>query len=344
MAVSMLSHWSTQQVNCLRLALGVTFSLVIALLLAWPGSFLMAIITSMLLSSGAPPLSIKQGLGVMLATFGLLTFGQLFTEFTLDIPIVCTLFIVLFIILGQYAALSGTSTLLVIIWFISILVLPLLGMASPDLVAGIAGGLFTSISLAVVCSWLAFTMLPFCGEPPSKKDKGDLLPENKRLIKAIQLTLLILPVFLLFYLLELTGDVLILVFVVLLIQMPSTEMGIKSGVGLLLANAFGGLAAIVIYKILTITPSAIMLALLIFIAALLFGQRIFSSRPMASLYGSGLNTIIVILGSTTGSFGDGAAETIWIRLCQIFLAVIYIVAALSLLEGFRERRAKSLAV
>ena len=121
MAVSMLSHWSTHQLNCLRLALGVSFSLVVALLLAWPGSFLMAIITSMLLSSGAPPLGVKQGLGVMLATFGLLTFGQLFTEYTLDIPIVCTLFIVLFIILGQYAALSGTSTLLVVIWFINLI-------------------------------------------------------------------------------------------------------------------------------------------------------------------------------------------------------------------------------
>lgn len=336
----MLTHWSEQDLNCLRLAIGVTLSLLLALTLAWPGSFLMAIITAILLSSGAPPLPIKSGISLMVATAGLLIFGQGLTELTLHMPVVCSLLIVLFVIVGQYAMLSGTSLLLVVVLFIGVLVLPLLGMASPILVEGIVGGLFTSISLAVICSWLIFGLLPYRGEGQAQKTAPDLLPKPQRLKRAMLLTTLVLPVFFLFYCLEMTGDVLILIFVVLLIQMPSTEMGVKSGVGLLLANALGGLAAVIIYKTLTLAPSLIMLGLLIFIFSLLFAQRIFSDHPMAKLYGSGLNTIIVILGSTTGAYGDGAAETIYIRLIQIAMAVIYVIAMLSLLEAYREKKIK----
>ena len=336
----MLKHWSEQNLSCLRLAVGVTLSLMLALTLAWPGSFLMAIITAILLSTGEPPIPLKSGLFLILATAGLLTFGQALTELTLHMPVVCSVLIILFVIIGQYAMLGGMSMLLVVVLYIAVLVLPLLGMASPVLVEGIVGGLFSSISLAVLCSWLIFAVFPYRGEGGEAKPKPEALPESERLKKAILLTMLVLPVFFLFYLLEMTGDVLILIFVVLLIQMPSTEMGVKSGVGLLLANALGGLAAVVIYKTLTLAPSLIMLALLIFIFSLLFAGRIFSDHPLAKLYGSGLNTIIVILGSTTGAYGDGAAETIYIRLLQIAMAVIYVIAMLSLLEAYRDKKVK----
>ena len=77
-----------------------------------------------------------------------------------------------------------------------------------------------------------------------------------------------------------------------------------------------------------------MLGLSVFIVSLLFGRKIFSDSPAAQLYGTGLNTVIVLLGGTTGAFGDGASSEMWVRLMQIGAACLYIVGALSLAENW----------
>ena len=86
-----------------------------------------------------------------------------------------------------------------------------------------------------------------------------------------------------------------------------------------------------------------MLALLVFGVSLMFGQKIFSDSPTASLYGTGLNTVIVLLGATTASFGDEAAAKMWVRLLQISAACLYIVAALSLAANWLQPRKEAVA-
>ena len=95
-----------------------------------------------------------------------------------------------------------------------------------------------------------------------------------------------LPLLFAFYQLKLTSDLLVLVFVALLIQMPSAEVGIKGSIGTLVANGLGGLAAVVCYNLLVLAPSPVMVGLSVFIVALLFGQAYEAVRSAAQFEGT----------------------------------------------------------
>jgi hypothetical protein len=73
------------------------------------------------------------------------------------------------------------------------------------------------------------------------------------------------------------------------------------------------------------------------LTTLLIGQRRFSDAPNAGLYGSAMNTVLIIIGGVTTSTGEAGAE-IYVRITQIIVAVIYIVVALGLLESLWKRK------
>ena len=198
------------------------------------------------------------------------------------------------------------------------------------LVSSFVGGLFFSIALAVFMCWFAHALIPDPSLVANAKPEQQVPSKQEAYRQAVIKTLLVLPLLVAFYVMKLTSDLLVLVFVALLIQMPSAEVGIKGSIGTLIANGLGGLAAVICYQLLVLAPSPVMLGLSIFIVSLLFGPKIFSGAPTAQLYGTGLNTVVVLLGGTTGAFGDGAAGDMWVRLLQIGAACVYIVAALSL--------------
>jgi hypothetical protein len=221
-------------------------------------------------------------------------------------------------------------------------------MESKDLLSAFVGGLLFSIALAVFMCWFAHALIPDARLVANAKPEQVLPSKQETYRQAMIKTLLVLPLLLMFYLLKMTSDLLVLmfyllkmtsdllvlVFVALLIQMPSAEVGIRGSIGTLAANALGGVAAVVCYNLLVLAPSPVMLGLSIFIVSLLFGQKIFSGSKTAQLYGTGLNTVVVLLGGATGAFGDGAGTDMYVRLLQIGAACLYIVAALSLAEGW----------
>ena len=333
----MPGHWNSAQLNNLRLAVAITASVLIAFIIGWPGSFIMPVFVCVILSAGGPAIPINKGLILLLMVAILLWIGQFLTEVFLPHPVVCMLLIVWMLLIGQYAAIRGGNMMLVVILFIAILILPLMGMDSLELVDEFASGLFLSIAMAILMCWIAHGLIFDPRLVANAKPEQPVPPKQECYRQAAIKTILVLPLLLIFYLLQLTSDLLVLVFVALLIQMPSAEIGIKGAVGTLAANGVGGLAAVICYQLLVVVPSPVMLGLLVFICSLMFGQKIYSDSPTASLYGTGLNTVIVLLGATTGSFGDEAGDKMWVRLAQIGAACVYIVAALSLAENWLKR-------
>ncbi|MCZ6831600.1 MAG: hypothetical protein O7F73_18805 [Gammaproteobacteria bacterium] len=71
--------------------------------------------------------------------------------------------------------------------------------------------------------------------------------------------------------------------------------------------------------------------------ALLFGRQLFSRKPTAPLYGSAFSTVLILIGTGSGAFGEEADSKFLIRITQIVLAVCSLVAALSLLQHLRIR-------
>lgn len=336
----MLQNWTQAQRNILRLAVAVTVSVLFAFIVGWPGSFIMPVLVCTILSGGGPAMPFGKGVGLVVAVALLLLTGQLVTEMFLAHPAVCLVLVVWLLLLGQYAAIRDANALLIVNLFIAILALPLLGMDSMELVDVFVGALIFSVTMTVLICWLAHGIVYDADLEAGEKPAAPVPDKSESFRQALIKTLLVVPLLLAFFFFQLTSDLLVLVFVALLIQMPSAAIGIKGAIATLAANALGGLAAVVCYQALVMAPSPVMLGLVVFGVSLLFGQKIFSGAPTASLYGTGLNTVIVLLGATTSSFGDEAAADMWVRLFQISTACLYIVAALSLAANWLQPKSE----
>ena len=126
--------------------------------------------------------------------------------------------------------------------------------------------------------------------------------------------------------------------IALLSQQTDFSVGAAGGKALIVANLSGGLVAVVFYQLLLINPSYLFVVTGVFAMALLFGRQLFSGKPTAPLYGSAFSTVLILIGTGTGAFGDEADSKFVVRIIQILVAVCYLVAALSLLQhlGIRE--------
>ena len=135
---------------------------------------------------------------------------------------------------------------------------------------------------------------------------------------------MILPVLIFFLYFQLTGGLLVLVFIATLAQKPDLIAGIKGTMALLLGNFVGGIVAIVMFSLLLAVPQFSFALLLYAIIILIFAQHIFSGKKLAPIYAMALTTVIVIISGSTLSDG-GASSTFYVRILQIATACGYIV-------------------
>jgi hypothetical protein len=163
------------------------------------------------------------------------------------------------------------------------------------------------------------------------------MPSPERLRDAIETTLVVLPVFILFYTLQLAGSLLILIFVALLSSQPGFAQNFKAGAALILGNVVGGVVAILFYELLVVMPEFQFLLLLTLLTGLLLGSRVFSGRKAAPLFGMAFSTVLLIIGSTTSGNAEAGAK-VYTRVVQIMVAVTYVVTAFGIVGRFRRSR------
>ena len=319
----------------IRLALGITFGLGVGQIANWQLSYLMPIFMSMLLAG--PPIDVKKGIGFVVVILIGTMLGMLLTTSVVQLPFVCLLVISLLMFHIFYAGNKGMSPLLVVMLLMGITAIPLVGVQSSGLAFIVVKGLLTSGIVAVIFTILLFWLIPEVTEqdqPPAKTEV------EKPLQSAVISTLVMLPLVIVFYTFSLTGAILTFVFAAILAQTPDLTSGLRSSAGLMVANALGGVIAIVIYNLLVIVPEFVFLLLLIFIVSLLFAEKIFSDDPYAALYSTAFTAVLLLIGSSMGIVSGSAASNFMARIVQIMAAAAYIVLAfyiISRLSGYRAR-------
>jgi hypothetical protein len=135
-----------------------------------------------------------------------------------------------------------------------------------------------------------------------------------------------------FYLYNATTAVLTLVFAMLLCFDPFIYQS-KKGTVLIVANLFGGLAGILAYNVLVIAPSYVLYLFLILSVAFYFVPHIFSGKKTAPVFRTSFNTFFVVMGTISTSTNE-AGDTIWERVVQIGLAIIYVIMAFKVVNTF----------
>ena len=323
-----------------RFATGVTLAMALATAIAWPLSFLTAVLVGLLLGSPAA-LTLRAGLGFVLIIAIAMAVSLFLSVKLLAYPLVFLGIVGLLLFRIFYAASGGGNPIFVLWMIVGLLVIPLVTMSAP--VAGAVIGFYITFGAAVAVGivWLMQALIPHpeTDATIASDTSNPEIPEpSVRFRSAAISTLAVMPLMVLFYVFQLTQHLVILIFAAILAISAGSVAGLKGGMGLLIANIGGGVITILIYNLLVAVPDLAFFVVLMFLTTLLIGMQRFSDRPNAALYGSALNTVLIVIGSVTTSTAE-ADSNVYLRLIQITLAVIYIVAAFDLLERLWRRRA-----
>lgn len=340
-----LDKLSAVDIRILRYALGSTLAMAVAMGFNWPMSYLAAVLSLSFLASPAGRPTFKMGfsfvLAIVIASYIALVVGRMLLPY----PFVYVPFIGLLLFRIYFAKGTSFPPLLILWLLIALLLIPLMMLQSHALANTIAINLVMGAVAALLVTWISYGLLP--DRPTNEKGdtpvaKPPLPSKEERFQTAVDSTIVVFPILILFYVFQLSGALLILIFIALLSMQPGFAKDFKGGMALITGNVIGGITAIIFYELLVIIPEYAFLLLLTLLTGLMFGSRLFSGRPKAPLYGMAYSTLLLVIGSTTGSSGDAEAK-VYTRIIQIMSAVIYVVVAFGLLEHFKKlRREKKL--
>ena len=124
----------------------------------------------------------------------------------------------------------------------------------------------------------------------------------------------------------------------MLSQQPAFASNFKGGLALIIGNTVGGIVAILYYELLVMVPEFGFFLLLVLLAGIAFGARVFSGKKTAPLYGMAYSTLLLVICSSTSSSSEAEAK-VYTRVIQVTIAVIYVVVAFGIVNRLFKREA-----
>lgn len=308
----------------LRYAVGSAVIMVVAMAWDYTLAYLTPVLALNFLAPGSKPPTLKSSITFLLSMAVANMTGVVFGNFFLAYPLVF-LPLLLLVLFHIYYTTAFPSVKLWLI--ISLVVIPMMAMQSPALGSMVAINLFMNALMALLLVWMAWFVFP--GREPGPdghKTAGPPLPGAAvRFRSALQKILVVAPVLVLFFVFNLYGSLLVLVFISVLSMNPAMANK-KIALAMVLANLGGGVAAIIAFNLVTAATSIVFFGMLILLAGLVFAPRVFSHKPTAALFGMAYSTFLLIFGSVVSLAGE-ASEKVWERVALIGVAMVYMVVA-----------------
>lgn len=340
MSTSSLVQWrdgifkDATHVRQLRFAVAVSVAMAIAYSVNWALSFLFPIFVCLLISMPAPQMTVKQlGTGMWNTVLGF-CFGLFFSVFLIRFPAVflILLFIALFNI--YYYINRGGSFWLTLMCMFSLLILPMLTFISDGLAVGFSLGFVGSAWAAMVFVFLMHYVIPDPVKvtmPSPAPFKSGFSPIAAKL--ALKSTLVAYPIVAFCITYGRTDLLLTMIFAAIFTLKPELSAGKEAGRNSLLSTLIGGAVAFLFYWAIVAVPLFQFFVILMFGISLYVGFNIFSTKPTAKYFGSAMTCIIVLINGNLGADSD-FVYALLSRLFFISMAILYIVAALRVLDAF----------
>lgn len=322
-----------------RYAFGIALIVAIAMGMGWNLAFLLPVLSLGFLAAGDTVPSLKQGVlfVLMIAIANLV--GLVLSYTFLGIPAI-HIMITFLILLHLFYTRNRLFGPMVKVWLIiAILLIPNVALLSKGLATVMSITLTINATLAILLIWLIYFLIPVKEKNNPKaaaENNGIVESPTTRFYTALTTTLVIMPVYLLFYYFELSGSILILIFIAILSMQPGFAKDFKGGKALILGNLIGGMAAILAYEVLTVMPVFSYFVMLVILFGLLFGIQVFSGKKAAPLFGMAFSTFLLIICSVTEAGSNDAGSKLWSRVFQIMVAVIYVVTAFGVIDRFKK--------
>ena len=316
-------------VRILRLALGTAVSLWFSQAVGWTMSFIAPVITMFVLALPLPVPKLKAGIGLVAVLTISLFAGLLLLPPLINQPMVGVLLLIVALYWSFYFTAKGGSAVLGTFATVGIAVSTAIGTVNLDAVLAIAYGVSFGAAIGVLFVWVAHALLPdsmapMATEPAAAKPPAPPPPVLAAARwSAFRSLMIVLPVALFFLFSSASIAYMpVMIKAASMGQQATNDDARHAGRSLIMSTIIGGAGAIIGWQILSITPNLTVYTLVIAIAGLLMGPKIFQGRgmhPQAATWSYAFLTMIVILApAVMDSAGGGSAGLkFWDRLLDV---------------------------
>jgi hypothetical protein len=323
-----------------RCALTVSISLALAYGTALPMPFLVPILAIAVSLMPGPPMGLKGLAGLCLVMMLTLGIGLLLTPLLQHYPLAAVLLVGVGLYLSTSISVSNGKGLVGTLLTVGLTIIPAAGVYSFSAALQVIQAMVIGMMFAIVTLWVVYPLFPedpgFVAEKPEHSS-----PDNAHWI-ALRVALIVLPPFLV----ALTNPSVYLKLImksVTLGQQVSLVDTRSAGKELLGSTLMAGLAAMLLWGLLKISPTLWMFFLWIllfmcYIAAAILG--VVRSRYSPSFWQNVAVTMLILLGSAVQDSANGSDvyQAFATRMGLFFAVTVYAWVAVASLEAWRESR------
>ena len=344
---------SIASVRILRLALGTAVAMLFSQIVNWPMSFVAPVLTMVILATPLPALKLSSGVKFILVFVVSIYAGLVFLPFMLNQRMVGILLLGLALYHSFYYTARGGSAIIGSFATVGLALVTSIGTVSTDAVLAVTGGLSTCAVFGVLFVWVAHAMLPdsmarpepavAAGAPPPAAN-ADLALARRSAWRSL---IVVMPVILWFMLSSASASyAAFMIKVASMGQQAGIDQSRQVGKSLLVSTTIGGIAAIIAWQVLSVWPSLVMYVLLIGLAGLVMGPKIFagpSMQPAGATWSYGYLTMIVVLAPAVldSQTGAAAGAAFWSRLGMFVWATLYGTGAVFVFDALWRREPES---
>ncbi len=337
MPTDVLSDESTDTVRLhrgLRLALAPAAVFAAGLLLDWPLFYVGAVLAAIFTQAPAP-IPTRSGLSLVAKGTVFMALAWLLATALDPYPLVFLIAICIAVALCFRASVAGSNILIIVFALLGALLIPFLVRLSPELAHKIMVWLPGNLLIALLAAWSAFFLFPAVA--PAQAVQTDLAADFDADRRLIRICLVTLTFVVIFFVTE-GNAALTLMFIAIQSSMLAASTGSVPVVAraTLLANAAGGVVAVLIYEVLVMAPLLPVAVLSVLAACLFFAERFTKGDKLAA---TAMTTTLLLIGGSLGPISDEVDIKMITRLWQVGTALAYLLAAFVVIDRFLPDRA-----
>lgn len=331
----------------LRLAFGTALSLWISQAVGWSISYIAPVITMFLLAMPIARPKAKFFVVVVSAVVISVYGSFLFLPLLLYQKAVGFLLLTLALFHSFYFSAKGGAAVVSTLVTIGLAMTVAVGSVSVDALLAVASGLTLGAVVGAVIAFLSHALIPdplLEDQAKAKENTPATIPLAVARRNAMRALAIVLPIILWFLVsVASASNMAVMIKVAAMGQEAANQKAGDAAKSLLMSTLIGGIGATVAWNVLRIWPSLTLYTLLIALAGLLFGPRIFAGRglqPNGPTWSYAFLTMIVVLAPAVldGDFGSSADARFYDRLLMFLWATLYGVGAIYLFEAFWPQR------
>lgn len=328
----------------LRLSLGTALALCYSQIANWPLSFITPVLTMMILALPLPAPGIRKGLAFVVALLAPMIGALVLLPFLEHARLAGILMVTLALFYSFYYTARGGSPILGMFMTVGLTLIVTVGSVNSTVLVALIKALAYGAFFGMAFVWLAHLLLPDLpresgpAAPRPPPPPPPALAEARR--SALRAMLIVLPLVLAF--LFMSGSpayTVVMIKVASMGQQASADRSRDMGRSLLASTLWGGLAAIAAWYLLSIWPSLLIYVLLVALAGLLFGRRIFHGPAIhadSSTWSYAFLTMLVILAPAVldSPISSSAGTAFWSRLFLFVGIAVYGTVAVAVFDAF----------